>query len=42
MEGNTKENISEQMAPFKQTIYYGLKVQASKPTVLRHVEVILL
>lgn len=42
MEGNMKGNISEQMAPFNQTIYYGLKVQPSKPTVLRHVEVIFL
>lgn len=39
MEGNMKGNISEQMAPFNQTIYYGLQVQSSKQTVLRHVEV---
>lgn len=42
MEGNKKGNISKQMAPFNQSIYYGLKVQSSKPTVLGHVEVIFL
>lgn len=39
MEGNMKGNTSEQMAPFNQTIYYGLQVQSSNQTVLRHVEV---
>lgn len=39
MEDNMKGNISEQMAPFNQTIYYGLQVQSSNQTVLRHVEV---
>lgn len=39
MEGNMNRNISEQMTAFNQTIYYGLNIQSSKPTVLRHVEV---
>lgn len=34
MEGNTKGNTSKQMAPFNQTLYYGLKVQSSKQNVL--------
>lgn len=42
MEGNMKRNISEQMTAFNQTIYYGLNIHYSKPTVLRHVEVIFL
>lgn len=42
MEGNMKRNISEQMTAFNQTIYYGLNIQSSKPTVLRPVEVIFL
>lgn len=39
MEGNMNRNISEQMTAFNQTIYYGLNIQSSKPTVLRHVEI---